>query len=216
MQKEKKQSSPLQKALNLWAVILIVWAFYRAKLQMPIWFDEFIAKPIVFVLPIFWYIKKKEKTSLIKGLDLRLKTIPRDLFLGVFLGVIFLLTAGISIYFRWQKINILPFNQWLNLIITGLATAISEEILSRGFVLKRLYQESKNAFSSSFFASILFFFLHIPILFTSQKMTGNLLLIVMGVDIIFSFINSLIFIEYGLFLPVLIHFFYNLSFSLLI
>lgn len=213
---EKKQSTSVQKTLNLWALILIIWAFYRAKLQMPVWFDEFIAKPIVFVLPVFWYIRKKEKISLINGLDLRLKTFPRDLLWGIFLGIIFLLTALASFSLRQQKINLPPFNQWLNLMIIGLATAISEEVLSRGFVLKRLYQESKSAFSSSFFASILFFFLHIPILFTSAKMSGSLLLIVMSIDIFFSFINGLIFIEYGLSLSILIHLFYNLSLSLLI
>lgn len=213
---KKSETSSLQNALNLWAVILIIWAFYRAKLKMPIWFDEFVAKPLVFVLPVFWYIIKKEKTSLIKGLDLRIKNMPRDLFLGVFFGIVFLFTAMVAVYLRYQQINFPPFNQWLNLIIIGLATAISEEILSRGFILKRLYKESKNALSSSFFASVLFFFLHIPILFTNAKITGNLLLLVMGVDIFFSFINSLIFIEYGLALPILIHLFYNLSLSLII
>lgn len=211
-----EKTSPLQKALNLWAIILIVWAFYRAKFQMPVWFDELIAKPLVFVLPVFWYIVKKEKTTIIKGIDLRLKNIGPDLLRGMIIGLVFVFTAVVSSYFSRQKINLPQPNQWFSLITLGLATAISEEILSRGFVLKRLYQESKNVLSSSFFASVLFFFLHIPILFTSAKITGNILLLVMGVDIVFSFINSLVFIEYGLTLSILIHLFYNLSLSLLI
>lgn len=211
-----EKTNPLQKVLNLWAFILIVWAFYRAKFQMPVWFDEFIAKPLIFVLPVFWYVVKKEKTTIIKGVDLRLKNLGRDLLIGIIIGLIFVFTAIISSYFSHQKINLPQPNRWFGLIVLGLATAISEEILSRGFVLKRLYQESKNVLSSSFFASVLFFFLHIPILFTSAKITGNILLLVMGVSIIFSFINGLIFIEYGLTLSILIHLFYNLSLSLLI
>ena len=57
----KSKATPTQKALNLWAVVLIVWAIYRAKFKLPEWFDEFVAKPIVFVLPVYYYIQKIEK-----------------------------------------------------------------------------------------------------------------------------------------------------------
>jgi membrane protease YdiL (CAAX protease family) len=94
----------------------------------------------------------------------------------------------------------------------ALMTGISEEILSRGFVLKWLYAESKNIYTASFFASILFFFLHVPILFTNLKLTGNLLLMFMAMDMILSLVNSFVFLERkNLVLPILIHTFYNLS-----
>ena len=103
------------------------------------------------------------------------------------------------------------------MIALALATGISEEILSRGFILKRLYEESKNIYTSSFFASVLFFFLHVPILFTNHKLTGDLLLLFMGTDLMLSLVNSFMFLDRkNLFVPIFIHAFYNLSIILFV
>ena len=65
----KQKTSPTQKALNVWAIVLIIWALYRAKFRtdLPIWFDEFIAKPAVFILPIYYYISRYEKKNFFSG-----------------------------------------------------------------------------------------------------------------------------------------------------
>ena len=68
--KDKKAVTPTQKALNLWAVILIVWSVYRTYFKLPEWFDEFVAKPAVFVLPVFVYIKWVEKKEILSSLEL--------------------------------------------------------------------------------------------------------------------------------------------------
>lgn len=212
----KQKVSPTQKALNLWAIILIVWAVYRAKLHMPEWFDEFIAKPFVFVLPVFYYIKNVEKKPILASLNLHLKKWSSDVLLGFLIGGFFFVNAIFIHYLKLGRTNI--FSQFANsqhllLIVTlAFATSITEEILSRGFILRHLYEESKNIYSSSFIGSILFFFLHVPILFTNVKITGNLLLLFMGTDMILSFINSVLFLDRkNLALPILIHAFYNLS-----
>lgn len=211
-----QQRTNLQKALNLWSVILIIWAIYRAKLTMPVWFDELVAKPLVFVVPVLWYILKKEKRNLLVGLDFRPKKIIFDLLAGLVIGF-FVVSIPFLIQFLKNKQIVFPqLTQFGTLLFLGFATAVSEEILSRGFILKRLYEDSKNKFSASFFASILFFFLHIPIIFTNPQLTGNLLLTVLAVTLAFSLINSLIFLDYGLLLSILIHLFYNLSLSLMI
>jgi membrane protease YdiL (CAAX protease family) len=211
----KQKTSPLQKTLNLWAIILIVWAFYRAKLQMPAWFDEFIAKPLVFVLPVYYYITKRERLSFFKGIGFYPNRLAKDLVVGTFIGLIIIITVFFTSFLQNKKV-IFPSGQLLTLVTITLAAAISEEILSRGFVLKRLYEDSKNKFSASFLASILYFFLHIPILFTNPNLTQHILLLYMVIEIIFSFIISLIFLDYGLLIVVLIHFFYSFALSLLV
>lgn len=219
----KEKISPTQRALNLWAIILIVWSVYRAKLQLPEWFDEFIAKPVVFILPVYYYIKNVEGKKFFPALYLKLKTFFSDVVLGMTMGGIFFATAFLANWFKMKKITL--FGQTsgygvqgiLLVIALALATGISEEILSRGFILKRLYEESKNIYTSSFFASVLFFVLHVPILFTNLKLTGNLLLMFMATDLILSLVNSFIFLERkSLILPILIHAFYNLTIVLFI
>lgn len=212
----KSKVSPTQRALNLWAIILIIWAIYRAKLKMPEWFDEFIAKPLVFILPVYYYIKRVEKKSFFPALYIKPNSFMGDLLLGLAIGSIFFLSAIFVNLIKVKKIMFLQQNftveSFIFVIILALATGISEEILSRGFVLKRLYDESKNIYTSSFFASILFFFLHVPILFTNTKITGSVLLMIMGTDMVLSLINSFIFLERkSLALPIFIHAFYNLS-----
>lgn len=217
----KQKITPTQRALNLWAVILIIWAFYRAYFKMPEWFDEFIAKPLVFVLPVFYYIKNVDKKPIFESLYLHFKPkiIIKDLFNSLVIGGIFLLTAFFAFYFREQKfilINNFPgIDKFIIIFLTALATGITEEILSRGFVLKKLYEESKNIYSSTFFASVLFFFLHVPILFADPRINGQMLLMFLTTDLLLSMINGIIFLwKKSLFAPILIHTFYNIVIAL--
>lgn len=219
----REKITPTQKALNIWAIILIIWAIYRAKFRMPDWFDEFIAKPLVFIFPVYYYINRVEKKDFLDDVYLKTKKFVFDILLGLLIGGGFFLISILANYLKFHKLflfnqqNQLGFQGLLMVMLMAIATGISEEILSRGFVLKRLYEESKNVFTSSFFASILFFFLHVPILFTNMKISGNILLMFMATDMILSLVNSFIFLERkSLILPILIHAFYNLSIILFI
>lgn len=218
---KKKEISPTQKALNLWAIILIIWSIYRANFRMPDWFDEFITKPVIFIFPVYYFLTKIEKKNFLSAIDLKPKLIFKDLLLGLLIGTIFLISGTLANYIKFHKIifftNLPSINKIIFICLLGLATGISEEILSRGFVLKRLYTESKNIYSSSFFASILFFFLHVPILFTNLKITGNLLLLFMAIDIGLSLALSFLFLtRRSLSLPIIIHAFYNIAVSLFV
>lgn len=213
--------TPTQKALNLWAVILIAWSIYRTYLKLPEWFDEFIAKPLVFVVPVLYYIKSVEKKDIFSALYIKkdLKGFVKEFFISLGVGMILFLTALLSVYLRYKKVglfgNLPELNKFSLIVITAIATGITEEILSRGFVLKRLYEESKNAYSATFFASILFFFLHVPILFASSKINGSMLLVFMVTDLLLSMVNGLIMIQRkSLTVPILIHVFYNIVVAL--
>lgn len=217
----KEKITPTQRALNLWAVILIIWAVYRTYFKMPEWFDEFIAKPLVFVLPVFYYIRKIDKKSILESLHIHLKPklIFHDLLNSLVIGGVFLLTAFLGFYLREKKFILLSnfpgIIKFTLICLTALTTGITEEILSRGFVLKKLYEESKNVYTSTFFSSILFFFLHVPILFADPKINGNMLLMFMMTDLLLSMINGLIFLQRkSLTAPILIHAFYNIIISL--
>lgn len=215
----KEKTSPTQRALNLWAVVLIAWSIYRAtfKTDLPVWFDEFIAKPALFVLPVLWFIRKVEKKAPFKSMDLRLKTLPTDLILGGIVGLIFLLIGYIGWVLRMGQTSIpmLPVASLIFIVLTDLATSISEEVLSRGFLLKRLFQESHNWITSIGISSVLFFVLHIPILFTATQVNGAILMQVMVTDIMLSIAISLLYLERkSLALAIIIHLFYALSMSL--
>ncbi len=218
MANAKKSVSQIQKMLNAWAIVLIIWSVYRAyfKTDLPIWFDEFIAKPIVFLLPVFYYIQKYEKVAIHKAIDFYLDR-KSDILFGIYAGLV-VFSFGIAVYFQntgriFPEIN----STFLLLVAIALGSSISEEILSRGFVLKRLYEDSKNIYTSVFFASFLFFLTHIPILFTNPAMRGNVLIQVMITDLLLSFGVSLAYLQRkNIIVPIIIHAFYNLGIYLLL
>jgi len=95
----KKKVSPTQKALNLWAVILIVWSVYRVNLRMPEWFDELVAKPLVFIVPVYYYLKTVDKKNFFPALFLKPRMILKDLLFGLMIGAVFIASALLANYF---------------------------------------------------------------------------------------------------------------------
>src|SRR3989338_7026529 len=95
-----KNLSPIERMLNVWAIILIIWSVYRAKFHLPEWFDEFIAKPTVFILPVYYYIKKYEKTDFASAIWFNTKKIFTDFYIGIFIGIVFASSALLSNFFK--------------------------------------------------------------------------------------------------------------------
>jgi membrane protease YdiL (CAAX protease family) len=153
----------------------------------------------------------------LEAVDFNWKNARVDIILGLLIGLVFFVTGAFAHYVKDQ--SFLPSTDKISTPLTilyfisiSLASSFSEEILSRGFILKRLYEESKNMFTSTFFASFLFFFLHIPILFTDSRINGGTLLQIMFTDIVLSLAVSFIYLQRkNVILPILIHAFYNLS-----
>jgi len=216
----KEKTSFSQKVLNLWGIILIVWAFYRLKFKMPEWFDEFMAKPIIFILPVYYFVKKSEKKSFLPSLNWSFKTVKKDFLIAIFIGLVIFLTIVLANYFRNKEVVFLKYKisylSFFYIIFVSLITAISEQILSTGFVLKRLYEETKNFYQSAFFNAILFFFLHVPLRFTIPGLIGNQLIFLMMTDVFLSLLNSYFYLTYkSLNLPIFIHAFYNIIITLI-
>lgn len=233
--KKKEEVTPTQRMLNTWAIVLIIWAFYRHhfKESLPIWIDEFIAKPTIFLIPLYYYITKveyklKHKDSsqrsffdniktFIRSLGLTLQNWKFDLGIASFMGLVFLGTGAYANFVKYGSF-ITPESKFVQdyspllLVFVALASATWEEILARGFVLKRLLEEKKHWFTAILFNSFLYFFTHIPILFTSSQITGYLILQVLAMDVIFSIMISSFFLyKRSTLLAIMVHALYNLA-----
>jgi len=194
-----------QKALNVWAVILIFWSFYRAffKTELPIWFDEIIMKPLIFVLPVIFFIKKVDKKNVVTVLKLHTHKKIYYILLTVLIFILFF--------------TLHPKYSFILYLIISLFTAFSEEILSRGFVLAKIYEESKNKFFSIIQSSLLSVCLHLPIILTNDVFSGALLIRVLVLDFLLGLIVSILYLEEkSLIPPILVHTLYSLSLYLLV
>lgn len=204
---------------HLWAWILLVWSLYRYFLKFPEWVDEFVAKPLVFVAPVLWYVRRIEKRQL-TSLGLTGKNLFTSIYIGLGFGFLFALEGLAANAIKYGKLQIVPsavFGQYgmVLLLLLSLATAISEEILSRGFIFSRLLEKTKSLPKASIISTALFVLLHVPILVTTLKLQGMTLVLFFATDVILGLANSLLFYTTGsLVAPILVHIFWNMTVSL--
>jgi len=214
----KKVVSSVTSIFRLWAWILLAWCLYRYFFKLPEWADEFIAKPLVFVAPVIWYVRRKEKQSL-ATLGLTRRNFFTSVYIGLGFGVVFALEGLATHVIKYGKLDVAPiaaFGQYgFFLIILSLATAFSEELLSRGFVFNRLFEKTKNLAYSSVVSSVMFMLLHVPILVTTTKLQGMTLILFFVTDFVLAVANSLLYYNTGsLVAPILVHIFWNMTVAL--
>lgn len=216
----KSDVSPTQKVLNVWAIILILWSLYRTtfKVGLPIWFDEFIAKPVIFLFPIYWYITKSEKKPFLKGLGFFDNNIIKEIVIGLGIGCAFIAVACLTRIVKGLTFASFQFSStsviW---ILSTVMAAGMEQILSTGFIFKRLSEESKNVFKPFIVSAFLFFFLHVPILFGAEKITGSTIVQIMILNTVLSFTTSIVYLmRKNTIAPILVQALYLLSLPILL
>lgn len=211
--------SVVESMSRVWGWIVLVWALYRYFFQLPEWADEFIFKPLVFVLPVLWYVRKREKKSL-QTIGLTTKNLFTSIYIGLGFGFVFAIEGLAANAIKYGKIEIMPiaaFEQYGMgmLILLSAATAFSEEVLSRGFVFSRFMEGKKGLMYSATLSALMFVVLHIPILAFSLKLQGSALLLFFVTDFVLAFANALLLYNTGsLVAPILIHIFWNMTVAL--
>lgn len=212
-------TSSLEPIYQLWGWVVIVWALYRYFFHLPEWADEFIFKPFVFLFPVIWYVRTREKRSL-ESVGITTKNIFTSIYIGLGIGFLFSLEGIVSNVLKYGKVELFPntaFEQFSigMMILLSFATAVSEEVLSRGFVFSRLLEKTKSLLYSVFMSSVMFVFLHIPILVTELKLHGVTLVLFFITDIVLAIANSLLFYKTrSLAAPILVHLFWNMTVAL--
>ncbi len=217
--KQSHKASSLDPVYQLWGWIALAWALYRYFLRLPEWADEFVFKPLVFVVPVLWYVLKKERRSL-SSLGLTGKNLFTAIYIGLGFGFVFALEGLAANAIKYGKLQINPiaaFEQYGmgTLLLLSLATAFSEELLSRGFVFNRIWEKTKNLPYASIVSTALFVLLHLPILIAMHKLQGVTLILFFMTDIILGLANSLLFATTAsLVAPILVHLFWNMTVAL--
>lgn len=217
--KEKPSVDVVESAYRVWGWIVIAWALYRYFFRLPEWTDEFIFKPMIFALPVLWYVKNREKKPL-ASLGLTGKNLFTSIYIGLGFGFVFAVEGLAANAIKYGKIQIVPIAAFEEyglgmLILLSAATAFSEELLSRGFVFSRLIEGKRGLFYAALVSTLMFVVLHIPILAFSLKLQGVALLLFFVTDFILGFANALLFYNTGsLVAPILVHIFWNMTVAL--
>lgn len=215
--KGNNQSSA-ESIYRVWAWILLAWSLYRYFLRLPEWADEFLFKPLFFVLPVVWYVLKKEKRPL-SSIGITGANLFKSIYIGLGFGLVFAVEGLLAHAIKYGRLEVNPiqaFEQYgFFLLVVSAATAFSEELLSRGFVFNRLYERTNNLARAAVIGAVLFLCLHVPILVTVNKLQGMTLVLFFATDFILAIANSMLFAMTGsLVAPILVHIFWNMTVAL--
>jgi membrane protease YdiL (CAAX protease family) len=152
--------------------LIIIWAFYRFLFQLPEEIEELVVKPVVWLIPLF-YFTRKEGLGL-TSLGITLKNLFPAIYFGIGLGAIFVIEGVLTNFLKYGGFNFaanlgnLPFAISLGL---SFATAFSEEVSFRGYIFGRLLGVTRNEWRANLLSTTLWTLIHVPIAFFVWKMS---------------------------------------------
>lgn len=167
-----KKELVLKNATILAAYLLIVWGFYRFLFKLPEEIEELFIKPVVWLLPVFYFLKKEGAD--LSSLGITGKNLFKSIYLALALGAFFVIEALIINYLKYGGLNF-GANIGQKAIFESLglsfATAFSEEISFRGYLFNRVWYALGDEWKANIVTSLVWATVHVPITIFVWKLT---------------------------------------------
>ncbi|KKU10421.1 MAG: hypothetical protein UX13_C0012G0005 [Candidatus Woesebacteria bacterium GW2011_GWB1_45_5] len=176
------------------AYLIVVWAFYRFLFKFPEDIEELFIKPLVWLLPLVFMIRKEGLG--LPSLGLTFKNLFPAIYFSLGLGAVFVVEGVITNYLKYGAFNFganigsLPLMTSLGL---SFATAFSEEISFRGYIFSRLWTALENEWTANFITVLLWTAIHVPIAFFIWDLSLSAGLLYLGLTALFGFGSAFIF-----------------------
>ena len=160
------------KIILFFVYLLIVWGAYRFLWHGSYLWDELLFKPLLWLIPTLFLVKRIEKRKLI-SLGLVFSKSLKSILLGIGVSLFILGEYLLAIFIKGRQISFNPEGirgfYWFFYFIACLATGLVEEITFRGFFMTRINKLINDKLISNIIAGLLFFFIHFPILIFVQN-----------------------------------------------
>lgn len=161
----------LKHTTLLFTYLFLVWGCYRLIIKLPDEVEEVIIKPALWIIPVL-YLRKIEKAKL-ESIGITMKNLFPSIYMSLILGSIFVVVALVTNLFKYGQ-----FNFGANLGSTSIfpslglsfMTAISEEIVFRGYIFTRLLQALGEEWKANFVTTIAWTLIHVPIVIFVNKL----------------------------------------------
>ena len=153
----------LKNATLLAAFLLIVWGFYRFIFKLPEELEELVIKPVIWLLPVY-YLIKKERSGL-GSIGISTKNLFPSVYFALILGTVFAIEGVLINFVKYGEVNFsanIGVKTLFAALAISLATAISEEIAFRGFIFNRVWYALKSEWNANFITSIAWALVHVP------------------------------------------------------
>lgn len=210
---QREEFSP-KHVFSLFCFIFVVWAIYRYFPEiLPVWMEELILKPIVWLIPTFWVVRKIERQPL-SSLGFTKKNLFSSLYWGIGLGMVFALEGLMTNILKYEGLRISPAQYsplpFLGAIFLSFATALSEETVFRGYIFNRLSLIWKNGWLANFVASFLFTVIHLPVGVFVLGYTPAVMLVYLFLVFVFGVGSGFVFARTGnIVSSILLHVFWS-------
>lgn len=202
----------LRRIGRLYIFIFVFWGLYRLIFRLPENIEEIVLKPLVWLIPTFYLVFKKEKRDM-PSLGYSLKTFKNGIVKGISFGLLFL---AIGIGLNWLKSGRFL---WGNLpageilipsLLLAFITAISEETVFRGYIFNRLNEIVKNSWVANLISSFGFCLIYLPISIFVYHYSLPQILIFMSLIFLSSLGSGLLFFWTGsIWSSILVHVFWS-------
>jgi len=206
-----KAKNKIRTVFLVYIFVFLVWSIYRAVFWLPLWLEEVVIKPLVFLGPVFWALRGSQ--TKLAQLGFKAKFLP-----AVRLGLVFgLLYSLISLWFNYLKYGQLELVSFgLSsvdlLVFLGLAlvTAVSEEILFRGYILTQLVNHYQDEWLAVGLSGLGFTLIYLPALIFSLEQGGVAVLIQLFLTLLVGWGNSIVYLRTkSIWAPILSHTFWG-------
>lgn len=194
---KRKESSPIESLKNaslLATFLLIVWGFYRLIFKLPEEVEELFIKPLVWLLPVFYFLKKEGQG--ISSLGFTLKNLFPAVYFSLGLGLLFIFEALLINYLKYGNFNFAanigdkPFFSALGI---SFATAFSEEVAFRGYLFNRVLFALRNEVLANLSTSFVWALIHVPVVIFVWKLDFSASIIYLFLTTIFGIGSAFVF-----------------------
>lgn len=159
-----KKEIAIKRSVIFASYLLVVWGFYRFLFKLPEEVEELIIKPLLWLIPVI-YLLKKEKLGL-TSLGISGKNLFPAIYFALALGVVFTIEGVYINFLKYGEFNFSAnIGQRAILVSLGLslATAISEEVTFRGYLFNRLWQTIRKEWMANILTSLVWGLIHVPV-----------------------------------------------------
>lgn len=193
-----KKETAIKHATILAAYLLVVWGFYRFLFKLPDTEEELIVKPIIWLLPVFYFLAKEKKG--LASLGVTTKNLFPAIYLSLGLGIIFAIEGLLINYFKYGSLDFsanLGENVFLLALVVSFVTAISEELTFRGYLFTRVRYAIKKEWVANLSTSLVWALIHIPIAVFWWKLDAFSSVLILILTFIFGVGSAYIFARTG-------------------
>ena len=195
-----KEGLSTKHVFALFSFIFVFWALFRYFPEPPVWFGELILKPLLWLSPVFWLVRKKEGKPF-SSLGITKKNLFPAVYWGIGLGLVFALEGLIThiLKYRGFRFAELEYNlvAFLLSLFISFATAFSEETVFRGYIFNRLWQIWQKEWLANIVAAFLFTLIHLPVGIFVLGYTPLVMLVYLFFVFVFGFGSAFVFARTG-------------------